>query len=64
MVVEAGPLADLRVVPLRPPILPEPRRSGEDGTACRICDSEQPAIWSDENWRLTVSANHPDLRSS
>lgn len=47
-------LADLRVVPLQAPVLPEPPRNGEDGTACRICDSDRPAIWSDEHWQLTV----------
>jgi len=45
--------ASLRVVPLRPPELPEPARIGEDGTACNVCESQRPGIWSDEHWRLS-----------
>ena len=47
----------LRVVPLDPPQLPEPDRSGERGGDCPACtgpDSTGPAdrAWSDENWQL------------
>ena len=47
-------LADLRVVPLAPPVLPEPPRDGEGGSPCRVCDSDQPGIWSDAHWRLAA----------
>jgi diadenosine tetraphosphate (Ap4A) HIT family hydrolase len=46
----------LRVVRLAPPQLPEPDRHGEGGSACGTCVSPEPAIWSDERWRLTVLA--------
>jgi diadenosine tetraphosphate (Ap4A) HIT family hydrolase len=46
--------AGLRVVPLERPVLPEPARAGEDGAACHACADPQPAVWSDEHWRLTV----------
>jgi hypothetical protein len=45
--------AGLRIVPLKPPALPEPPRDGDQGTACRVCESRQPGIWSDEHWRLS-----------
>jgi diadenosine tetraphosphate (Ap4A) HIT family hydrolase len=45
---------NLRVVPLAPPQLPEPPRQGEDPTDCRTCRAEEPAVWSDERWRLTL----------
>ena len=44
----------LRVVPLAPPELPEPARYGENGRPCRACDAPDPAVWSDERWRLRV----------
>src|ERR1700727_375586 len=45
--------ASLRVVPLAPPVLPEPARSGEDGQNCRACAPDRAGIWSDEHWRLS-----------
>lgn len=44
--------ASLRVVPLKPPALPEPPRVGEDGTGCNVCQLHRPDVWSDEHWRL------------
>jgi hypothetical protein len=44
----------LRVVPLASPVLPEPRRMGEDPATCRACQAQTPAVWSDERWRLTL----------
>ena len=44
----------LRVVPLRPPELPEPPRSGQGGTACRACEPDRSSIWSDDHWRLST----------
>ena len=43
----------LRVAPLRPPVLPEPAREGEDPSDCRSCRSRDDGIWIDDNWRLT-----------
>jgi diadenosine tetraphosphate (Ap4A) HIT family hydrolase len=45
--------AGLRVVPLAPPVLPEPARSGEDPAECRACTSGRAPAWSNENWRLS-----------
>lgn len=45
----------LQVVPLAPPVVPEPPRFGEDGENCAGCTPDQPAVWSDEHWRLTTS---------
>ena len=44
----------LRVVPLRPPELPEPPRAGEDGTGCPGCEPSPGTVWSDEHWRLST----------
>lgn len=45
----------LRVVPLRPPVLPEARRRGEDGEGCESCRDDGPGqIWEDSRWRLVV----------
>ena len=44
----------LRVVPLRPPALPDSPRGGEGGRACWSCDPKEPAVWSDQRWRLQV----------
>jgi diadenosine tetraphosphate (Ap4A) HIT family hydrolase len=45
----------LRVVPLRPPELPEPPRHGEGGVACRQCgDQGDGVVWEDARWRLTL----------
>lgn len=43
----------LRVVPLTPPELPEPPRTGEGGRACGACTADRPAVWSDQRWRLS-----------
>ena len=43
----------LRVAPLRPPVLPEPARQGEDPADCRSCRAGDEGIWFDEHWRLT-----------
>ena len=43
----------LRVAPLRPPVLPEPARVGEDPADCRACTARNEGIWLDDTWRLT-----------
>lgn len=43
----------LRVSPLRPPVLPEPPRHGEDPADCRSCERRDEGIWLDDRWRLT-----------
>lgn len=43
----------LRVSPLRPPVLPEPPRHGEDPADCTSCSSRDEGIWFDARWRLT-----------
>lgn len=43
----------LRVAPLRPPVLPEPARDGEDPSDCRSCHARDTGIWLDDHWRLT-----------
>lgn len=43
----------LRVASLRPPVMPEPARQGEDPAECQSCRSRDDGIWFDENWRLT-----------
>lgn len=43
----------LRVAPLRPPVLPEPARHGEDRSDCGPCRDRDAGIWLDERWRLT-----------
>jgi diadenosine tetraphosphate (Ap4A) HIT family hydrolase len=43
----------LRVAPLRPPVLPEPARQGEDPADCRSCRSRDSGIWLNDRWRLT-----------
>ena len=42
----------LRVAPLRPPVLPEPARHGEDPANCRPCRERDEGIWFNESWRL------------
>ena len=42
----------LRVAPLRPPILPEPARQGEDPSDCDACRRRDEGIWLDDRWRL------------
>jgi diadenosine tetraphosphate (Ap4A) HIT family hydrolase len=43
----------LRVAPLRPPVLPEPPRHGEDPADCSSCRERDEGIWRDDRWRLT-----------
>jgi diadenosine tetraphosphate (Ap4A) HIT family hydrolase len=43
----------LRVAPLRPPVLPEPPRQGEDPAECYSCRNRDEGIWLDDRWRLT-----------
>src|SRR3954469_20474043 len=43
----------LRVSPLRPPVLPEPPRHGEDPADCRACAARDEGLWRDEHWRLS-----------
>jgi len=42
----------LRVSPLRPPVVPEPPRHGEDPSACGMCRDRDQGIWLNDNWRL------------
>jgi hypothetical protein len=42
----------LRVAPLRPPVLPEAARKGEDPSECTICRERDEGIWLDDRWRL------------
>lgn len=42
----------LRVVPLRPPVVPEPPREGEAGLECRGCREVRGLLWHDDAWRL------------
>ena len=44
----------LRVVPLAPPVLPEPARDGHGGVDCHGCSPERPPLWSDQHWRLSA----------
>jgi diadenosine tetraphosphate (Ap4A) HIT family hydrolase len=43
----------LRVAALRPPVLPEPARHGENPADCNSCRRRDQGIWFDEHWRLT-----------
>ncbi len=43
----------LRVAPLRPPVLPEPARHGEDPSDCSSCRNRDTGIWFSDRWRLT-----------
>ena len=43
----------LRVVPLKPPQVPEPSRGGEGGRSCDSCaEVGRGEIWQDDRWRL------------
>jgi len=42
----------LRVAPLRPPVLPERARHGEDPADCRNCRERDEGIWFNDRWRL------------
>ena len=44
----------LRVVPLNPPVLPEPARAGEIAADCQACTAGRTPVWSDAHWRLSV----------
>jgi diadenosine tetraphosphate (Ap4A) HIT family hydrolase len=43
----------LLVAPLRPPVLPEKARHGEDPDGCGSCRRRDEGIWLNDNWRLT-----------
>jgi hypothetical protein len=43
----------LRVVALRPPVLPEAARHGEDPSDCSSCRRRDEGIWFNDRWRLT-----------
>jgi diadenosine tetraphosphate (Ap4A) HIT family hydrolase len=43
----------LRVSRLRPPVVPEPPRHGEDPADCRSCRNRDEGLWLDDRWRLT-----------
>lgn len=43
----------LLVAPLRPPVLPEPTRQGEDPANCNACKEHDHGLWLDDRWRLT-----------
>jgi len=43
----------LRVSRLRPPVVPEPPRQGEDPADCGSCRRRDDGIWLDDRWRLT-----------
>lgn len=43
----------LTVSRLRPPVLPEPPRQGEDPADCHSCQRRDDGLWLDERWRLT-----------
>jgi diadenosine tetraphosphate (Ap4A) HIT family hydrolase len=47
----------LRVAPLRPPVLPELARAGEDPADCHACTARNEGIWLDDTWRLTRIGN-------
>ncbi|QKW22869.1 hypothetical protein HUT16_30630 [Kitasatospora sp. NA04385] len=42
----------LRVSPLRPPVLPEPPRHGEDPADCGMCKARDEGLWFTDHWRL------------
>jgi len=43
----------LRVSPLRPPVLPEPARDGDDPADCGACTRRDHGLWLNDGWRLT-----------
>ena len=43
----------LRVAPMRPPVLPEPPRQGEDPLDCFACRARNEGIWFNDRWRIT-----------
>ena len=42
----------LRVVPLRPPVLPEPDRQDAEPQTCTACAARDEGVWLDDHWRL------------
>jgi diadenosine tetraphosphate (Ap4A) HIT family hydrolase len=42
----------LRVSPLRPPVLPERPRYGEDPSDCHTCRDRDEGLWFNDDWRL------------
>jgi diadenosine tetraphosphate (Ap4A) HIT family hydrolase len=44
--------AGLRVASLRPPVLPEPARHGEDPADCNARRERDEGIWFNDHWRL------------
>ena len=42
----------LRVVPLRPPKVPEPARHDEDPETCGTCAARDEGVWLDDHWRM------------
>jgi hypothetical protein len=42
----------LRVVPLRPPVVPETQRHDEDPQTCATCAARDQGVWRNERWRL------------
>jgi hypothetical protein len=47
--------SQLRVVPLRRPVVPEVERAGEGGRDCPGCAQDRAVIWSDDHWRLSIA---------
>jgi diadenosine tetraphosphate (Ap4A) HIT family hydrolase len=45
--------AGLRVSPLRPPVVPEPPRHGNDPNDCTSCARRDDGLWFDTRWRLS-----------
>jgi diadenosine tetraphosphate (Ap4A) HIT family hydrolase len=43
----------LRVSPLRPPVLPELPRQGEDPADCGSCARRDEGIWINDHWRMS-----------
>jgi diadenosine tetraphosphate (Ap4A) HIT family hydrolase len=43
----------LRVSRLRPPVVPEPSRQGENAAECDACARRNEGIWLDAKWRLS-----------
>jgi len=43
----------LLVTPLRPPVVPDKPREGEDPADCSSCRRRDEGIWRNERWRLT-----------
>lgn len=43
----------LLVSRLRPPVVPDPPRHGEDPGSCGSCERRDEGLWLDDHWRLT-----------